>query len=73
VHVVESTVGRRYAGWFLKNAEHAARVCTQVRSATLPVRQGAPGAAPPAPAKEGREGKEPRERKEGRKVAWGGA
>ena len=69
VHIAESTVGRRYAGWFIRNTEHAQRVLDTLRAAPLPVPQkpatqsaeggkdGAP-AAPAAPAG-------------GKKVAWG--
>lgn len=36
VHVVESTVSRRYAGWFVRNAEHAQRVFEGIRKSALP-------------------------------------
>ncbi|EJD37675.1 hypothetical protein AURDEDRAFT_116753 [Auricularia subglabra TFB-10046 SS5] len=39
VHVAESTVGRRYAGWFIRNAEAAERAYDGVRA--LPVPGGA--------------------------------
>ena len=71
VHIAESTVGRRYAGWFIRNTEHAQRVLDTLRSAPLPVPQKAavpsaeagkdtaPAAAAPATG--------------GKKVAWGSA
>ncbi|KAG1852868.1 RNA polymerase I-associated factor PAF67-domain-containing protein [Suillus subalutaceus] len=31
VHIAESTVGRRYAGWFIRNSEHAARVLDGIK------------------------------------------
>jgi len=36
VHIAESTVGRRYAGWFIRNTEHAQRVYDGLRAAPLP-------------------------------------
>ena len=66
VHIAESTVGRRYAGWFIRNTEHAQRVLDTLRAAPLPVAQkaasqeagkDAPAASAPAAG--------------GKKVAWG--
>ncbi|KAI0646279.1 eukaryotic translation initiation factor 3 subunit 6 [Trametes meyenii] len=71
VHIAESTVGRRYAGWFIRNTEHAQRVLDTLRNAPLPVPvkpAGQPAEtagktdAQPAPARTG-----------GQKVAWGSA
>ena len=36
VHIAESTVGRRYAGWFIRNTEHAQRVYDSLRNSALP-------------------------------------
>jgi translation initiation factor 3 subunit L len=36
VHIAESTVGRRYAGWFIRNTEHAQRVYDGLRNTPLP-------------------------------------
>jgi translation initiation factor 3 subunit L len=70
VHIAESTVGRRYAGWFIKNTERAERVLDDLRSSPLPTAPDIPQAegksAPPA-QKSG--GVPPRS---GQKVAWGG-
>ena len=41
VHIAESTVGRRYAGWFIKNNERAQRILDDLKNAPLPT--------PPAP------------------------
>lgn len=69
VHIYESTVGRRFAGWFIRNTEHAQRVLDGLRASPLPIRpKRAPGAeggaggeaAASAPAAQ-------------KKVAWGGA
>ncbi|KZS87350.1 eukaryotic translation initiation factor 3 subunit 6 [Sistotremastrum niveocremeum HHB9708] len=69
VHISESTVGRRYAGWFIRNTEYAQRVYDGVKNSPLPLPRSttapaAPGAkdvapapAPEAPVKKG--------------VAWG--
>lgn len=70
VHIAESTVGRRYAGWFIRNTEHAQRVLDTLKNSPLPVLtkpaqpQGqakTDGAAPAAAPKAS-----------GQKVAWGG-
>ncbi|KAH9896841.1 eukaryotic translation initiation factor 3 subunit 6 [Cubamyces lactineus] len=70
VHIAESTVGRRYAGWFIRNTEHAQRVLDTLRNAPLPIPPKTAGAAKPAeaaasstaPARTG-----------GKQVAWGSA
>lgn len=36
IHIAESTVGRRYAGWFIKNTERAQRTLDDLKSAPLP-------------------------------------
>lgn len=71
VHIAESTVGRRYAGWFIRNTEHAQRVYDGLKNSPLPSgAASAPkktGDAAPAPAAAaaGKAGG-------GQKVAWGG-
>ncbi|KAF9447334.1 eukaryotic translation initiation factor 3 subunit 6 [Macrolepiota fuliginosa MF-IS2] len=42
VHITESTVGRRYAGWFIKNTERAQKIFDDLKHMPLP--------APPASA-----------------------
>jgi translation initiation factor 3 subunit L len=37
VHIAESTVGRRYAGWFINNTERAQRIFDDLRKNPLPV------------------------------------
>ncbi|KAI0087211.1 eukaryotic translation initiation factor 3 subunit 6 [Irpex rosettiformis] len=72
VNIAESTVGRRYAGWFIRNTEHAQRVLDTLRNTPLPsFKPAAPTAATPikdpnasAPANPPRTG--------GQRVAWGG-
>ena len=39
VHIAESTVGRRYAGWFIKNTERGHRVLDELKSSPLPAPQ----------------------------------
>ena len=36
IHVTETPVGRRYAGWFLRHNEHALRVGEAIRRSPLP-------------------------------------
>jgi len=67
VHVVESTVSRRYGGWFIRNAEHAQRVFEGIHKSSLPASK-TPGAgrqtngdSAPASVAKGAP-----------KVAWGG-
>lgn len=73
VHIAESTVGRRYAGWFIRNTEHAQRVYDAVKNSALPARaKPNPSSAqpqqqqqPPASATA------PAPKAGGAKVAWG--
>ncbi|KAI0700304.1 eukaryotic translation initiation factor 3 subunit 6 [Cytidiella melzeri] len=48
VNIAESTVGRRYAGWFIRSTEHAQRVLDTIRHAALPI--STIKSAAPAPA-----------------------
>ena len=72
VHIAESTVGRRYAGWFIRNTEHAQRVYDTIKNAPLPVKkvpkapttESQPASAVPASATVPKSA--------GAKVAWGG-
>jgi translation initiation factor 3 subunit L len=41
VHIAESTIGRRYAGWFIKNNERAQRILDDLKNAPLPLSPGA--------------------------------
>ncbi|KAG8887922.1 hypothetical protein FRB98_008747 [Tulasnella sp. 332] len=71
VHVVESTVGRRFAGWFIRNTEHTQRVYDNIRSTPLPVAkptvsaETAPPVSAPAAVAPAANGAKPT-------VAWGG-
>ena len=66
VHIAESTVGRRYAGWFIRNTEHAQRVLDALKNSPLPVpSKPAQTAAPKADAAAA-------PKSAGQRVAWGG-
>jgi len=64
VHIAESTIGRRYAGWFIKNTERTQRIFDDLRHMPLPT---PPKAATPVTAPVGDATKASRH-----KVAWGG-
>jgi translation initiation factor 3 subunit L len=76
IHIAESTVGRRYAGWFIRNSEHAARVLDSVRALPLPVATAAGGSRPQGRDSESKGEKNAKAdgapRTGGQKVAWGG-
>ncbi|KAH9975276.1 eukaryotic translation initiation factor 3 subunit 6 [Lactifluus volemus] len=62
VHISEVTVGRRFAGWFIRNTEHAQRVLDGVKNGPLPLApvSASEAESKPAPAQT-------------KKVAWGAA
>lgn len=68
VHIAESTVGRRYAGWFIRNTEHAQRVYDTIRNAPLPI---APKPAAKSTATDPQTSA-PAQKSAAPKVAWGG-
>ncbi|KIK96620.1 hypothetical protein PAXRUDRAFT_825766 [Paxillus rubicundulus Ve08.2h10] len=78
IHIAESTVGRRYAGWFIRNSEHAARVLDSVRALPLPVAAAAPAVGSKSQGKDGESKGEKNAKADGaprtggQKVAWGG-
>ncbi|KAG9094801.1 hypothetical protein FRC06_010475 [Ceratobasidium sp. 370] len=51
VQIVESTIGRRYGGWFIRNTEHALKVYETIKSSPLPISKTTSLA--PAPAENG--------------------
>ncbi|KAJ7472258.1 eukaryotic translation initiation factor 3 subunit 6 [Mycena galericulata] len=68
VHIAESTMGRRYAGWFIKNTERTQKLYDDLKNQPLPPAPKA-GAAPSAPVVPA----EAKPIKAGPpKVAWGG-
>ena len=74
VHMAESTVGRRYAGWFIRNTEHAQRVLDTLRNSPLPipVKPQARDAAPSNGADGQAAATISAPRTGGQRVAWGG-
>lgn len=73
VHIAESTVGRRYAGWFIKNTERTQRIYDDLKSMPLPTPPKTPGTnAPAAPGGQAGESQSKAPRTGGPKVAWGG-
>ncbi|KAJ6567720.1 eukaryotic translation initiation factor 3 subunit 6 [Mycena vulgaris] len=67
VHIAESTVGRRYAGWFIKNTERTQKLYDDLKNQPLPP---APKAAAASAAPAAAEAKAVRTGPP--KVAWGG-
>lgn len=70
VHVEETTSHRRYAGYFIRNAEHAQRVFNTIRSSPLPVQRRQAGAGQQAGATGEKEGQEKKEGGGGEKKVW---
>jgi len=61
VHVEETTSHRRYAGYFIRNAEHAQRVFNTIRSSPLPSQRR------PANAQQGQEKGQEKDKPQGEK------
>jgi len=76
VHIAESTVGRRYAGWFIRNTEHAQRVYDTIKNSPLPASgRGKPqpnGTAPSSEKPHNAAAATSARPSGGQKVAWGG-
>ncbi|WOO80727.1 Eukaryotic translation initiation factor 3 subunit L [Vanrija pseudolonga] len=64
VHVEETTSHRRFAGFFIRNAEHAQRVFNTIRTSPLPSQRK------PQEKKEGEEKKERKEDEKRKPAAW---
>lgn len=77
VHITEQTLGRRYAGWFIRNTEHAQRVYDGLKNAPLPTVPTAAANATGAAASRKPGGSNQDASKStaggGKAVAWGGA
>ncbi|EAU86804.1 eukaryotic translation initiation factor 3 subunit 6 [Coprinopsis cinerea okayama7 len=67
VHIAESTVGRRYAGWFIKNTERTQKILDDLKHAPLPAPKRPSQQQPAAEAQQQKPAG-----KTGQKVAWGG-
>jgi translation initiation factor 3 subunit L len=74
VHIAESTIGRRYAGWFIKNTERTQRIFDDLKNMPLPPPPKALASvpAPSAPTQPASEAPTKGPRTGGQKVAWGG-
>ncbi|KAF9561710.1 eukaryotic translation initiation factor 3 subunit 6 [Agrocybe pediades] len=70
VHIAESTVGRRYAGWFIKNTERAQKILDDLKNLPLPIPPKTASTTNGAPAPEANTQQRPA-RTGGQKVAWG--
>jgi translation initiation factor 3 subunit L len=69
VHIAESTVGRRYAGWFIKNTERTQRLFDDLKNMPLPsATKATTSKSVGQPTSDGPPVKVPRPQK----VAWGG-
>ncbi|KAF5366211.1 hypothetical protein D9758_005722 [Tetrapyrgos nigripes] len=66
VHIAESTIGRRYAGWFIKNTERTQKIFDDLRHTPLPAPPKAAASTSASAAADGTQTKAP-----ARKVAWG--
>ncbi|RDB26853.1 Eukaryotic translation initiation factor 3 subunit L [Hypsizygus marmoreus] len=75
VHIAESTVGRRYAGWFIKNTERTQRIFDDLKHMPLPQppKNAAPTPTITGPSSTGGDTQPRAPRTGGQKVAWGGA
>lgn len=69
VHICESTVGRRFAGWFIRNTEHAQRVLDGLRNSPLPIAPKAPAAQNGSQEADTAKAAKPAQAQ--KKVAWG--
>lgn len=70
IHIAESTVGRRYAGWFIRNSEYAARVLDGLRASPLPVSASVP-AKVQGKEGDGKSAKGDGAPRSGQKISWG--
>ncbi|KAF8634026.1 hypothetical protein AX17_004291 [Amanita inopinata Kibby_2008] len=71
VHIAESTVGRRFAWWFIKNTERAQRTFDDLRSMPLPAPPKQASTAPVSGNSNAPATTEQNKRTGGQKVAWG--
>jgi len=67
VHITESTVGRRYAGWFIKNTERTQKILDDLKNLPLPASKVTAAPSQTQPSKPAADAKASGERK----VAWG--
>jgi len=72
VHITESTVSRRYAGWFIRNTEHAQRVYDGLKNSPLPVPIKLAHPHPPPQQQQPGQTQQLQSAAQGKSVAWGG-
>ena len=78
VHIAESTVGRRYAGWFIKNTERTQKILDDLKNMPLPVPPpkfgptGLPSSISGLTGGAETQTTQRSSRNVGQKVAWGG-
>jgi translation initiation factor 3 subunit L len=78
VHIAESTVGRRYAGWFIKNTERTQKILDDLKNMPLPAPPPKSGPTSLPSSTSGLAGgaeaqaTQRSSRNVGHKVAWGG-
>lgn len=75
VHIAESTVGRRYAGWFIKNTERTQKILDDLKNMPLPApppKSGLPSSTPGLSGGAETQATQRSSRNVGHKVAWGG-
>jgi len=72
VNIAESTVGRRYAGWFIKNTERAQKILDDLKAMPLPPPPPKPTIPQHSAAATTIAGEIKPGRGGGQKVAWGG-
>lgn len=71
VHIAESTIGRRYAGWFIKNTERTQKILDDLKNMPIPVAaKSASGPVANAPST-GDNAAQNKPARTGAKVAWG--
>ncbi|KNZ75933.1 Eukaryotic translation initiation factor 3 subunit L [Termitomyces sp. J132] len=72
VHIAESTIGRRYAGWFIKNTERTMRIYDDLKNMPLPQPSKSATTSTTANSASANDTQSKAPRIGGQKVAWGG-
>ncbi|KAJ2927959.1 hypothetical protein H1R20_g9124, partial [Candolleomyces eurysporus] len=72
VHITESTVGRRYAGWFIKNTERTQKILDDLKALPLPASRSHQGQGQQQRLPQAPDSSQVKGGGSERKVAWGG-
>jgi len=72
VHIAESTVGRRYAGWFIKNTERSQKILDDLKNMPLPQPTRPSPSVSLLATSDVTNQNRPARGASGQKVAWGG-